>query len=103
MLAIRVLLVNGERLVLEGLAQLLQRYAEFQVVALASNGVTALDELASHRPHVVVIDLSSPGTSSLETIRRMRRGHPFVKVVIVASNQHSVCVQEEAAAPGPVP
>lgn len=92
--AIRVLLVNEERLVLEGLSRLLQTFAEFHVVAMVSDGTDAIEELTTHRPHVVVMDLSVPGTSSLETVRRMRRVHPFVKVVILTSNQQPVYMQE---------
>jgi len=92
--AIRVLLINDERLVLEGLSQLLQTFPEFHVVAMAGDGVEALEALGTHRPHVVVMDVAVPGPATLETVRRMRQIHPFVKVVILASNQQPPYVRE---------
>jgi DNA-binding NarL/FixJ family response regulator len=85
-------------LIRECLSQLLQTFPEFHVVATAGSGTAALEEVDTHRPHVVVMDVPTPGPPSLGTVRRVRRAHPFVKVVVLTSNQQPVYVQEAFAA-----
>jgi DNA-binding NarL/FixJ family response regulator len=93
---IRILLVNSERLALEGMRRILSDYSEFSVVATARDGTSALRQIRVHRPHIVLIELGShiPGTDGLEATRIIRRRHIHTKVVIMSSGQQPFYMRE---------
>jgi CheY-like chemotaxis protein len=66
----------------------------YEVTAVPS-GEAAVDRLATHRAHLVVIDmLMSPGIDGLETYRRIVKRHPGQKAVIVSGYSHSERVRQ---------
>ena len=80
----RVLLVDdevdfltslGQRLVLRGLPTL-----------TAANGPDALSILDEHPVDVVVLDVRMPGMDGIETLRRIKEGHPRVEVVMLTGH-----------------
>jgi DNA-binding NarL/FixJ family response regulator len=93
---IRILLVNSERLALEGMRRILGDYSEFSVVATARDGASALRQICLHRPHIVLVELGSnvPGTDGLETTRIIHRRHVHTKVVIMSSSQQPFYMRE---------
>jgi len=66
----RVLLIEDDRAVREGVALALRRQGH--EVAAAETGEDGLERLRSFRPDVVVLDLMLPGMSGLDVCRGMR-------------------------------
>jgi PAS domain S-box-containing protein len=66
----RILVVDDDRAVAEGLAMLLDSLG--QQVVVVHDGASALDIVARFDPDLVFIDLSMPGMDGYETARRMR-------------------------------
>lgn len=64
----RVLLVDDHPLFREGLAAAVDLDDDFTVVAQAATGEEALTEAARTGPDQVIMDLSLPGRSGIETI-----------------------------------
>lgn len=93
---IKILLVNGERLVVEGLRRILCDYPEFSVVATAHDGPSALQQIRLHRPHIVLMGLGAhiAGTDGIETTRIIRRRHVHTRIVILASSQQPFYMRE---------
>lgn len=52
----------------------------------ALNGFEALDLVRASAPDAVVLDLSLPGVSGLELLRRIRHSAPQTKIVIVTGH-----------------
>ncbi|HEY3506600.1 MAG TPA: response regulator transcription factor [Actinocatenispora sp.] len=65
---IRVLLVDDEELVCAYLGTILGSADDIEVVATATDGAAAIDAVARHRPHVVLMDLRMPGMDGLTAI-----------------------------------
>src|SRR5215831_6832956 len=57
---IRVLTVDGQQLVQEGLAAMINREDDMTVVASASSAEEAMDDVRRYKPDVVTLDLLLP-------------------------------------------
>lgn len=84
MSAHRVLLVDDHNLVRRGLAALLSSDGRFTVVAEAADGHEALAALQAHRVDLVILDLSMPRMGGLELVRRIGRGTPPVRLLVLS-------------------
>jgi DNA-binding NarL/FixJ family response regulator len=67
----RVMVVDDEALVREGLRLVLEHGGELQVVAEAASGSSALDVLASCTVDVVLLDIRMPEMDGIEAARRI--------------------------------
>lgn len=57
----------------------------FEVVGGASDGTTALAEMATHDPHVVVVDYKMPSLDGLATARKIKAQRPEQHVIIYSA------------------
>lgn len=69
---IRVLLVEDERIVREGIREILETQDDIVVVGELDSGAQIQRATLSARPDVVLVDLSMPGVDGAETIRLLR-------------------------------
>jgi DNA-binding NarL/FixJ family response regulator len=83
--SIRILLVDDQALFRESLALLLNAQPDLLVAGEASNGETALDLVATVRPHVVLMDLRMPILGGVAATRRLRAEHPEVQVIALTT------------------
>lgn len=82
--SIRVMLVDDHALVRAGMARLLALEPDMQVVGEHADGDRAYAALQAEPPpaDVLVLDLSMPGRSGLELMRRLRLRESPVKVLV---------------------
>jgi DNA-binding NarL/FixJ family response regulator len=76
---IRVILADDHTLVRAGIRALLERLPGVEVLAEASNGRELLDLLHTHRPEVVMMDISMPGLNGLEATVRLVKAFPVCR------------------------
>src|SRR3954451_15891801 len=80
----RVMLVDDHAIVRRGLAALLSANENYSIVAEARDGEEALNRLETTVADVVLLDLFMPRMGGMETIRRIRRKFPQVKIVVLS-------------------
>ena len=74
---VRVVLVDDQTLVRQGIQALLSLAPHIAVVGEASDGEEGLDVIARERPDVVLLDIRMPRKNGLEVLRaRCRRRRP---------------------------
>ena len=81
---IRVLLADDHTLVREGLRQLLGATADIRVEGEAANGDEALALVKANDYDLAVLDMSMPGLSGIELIKRLRLEKPRLRLLVLS-------------------
>jgi len=84
---IRLLLVDDHPVLREGLANLLHREPDFEVVGQVGTGEEAVRIVRDCRPDVCLLDLSLPGMNGFETLARLRAARPASRVLVLTSSE----------------
>jgi DNA-binding NarL/FixJ family response regulator len=79
-----LLLVDDHTIVREGLRRILEAVADRWQISEAGSGFQALECLRRQRFGMAIVDLSMPGMSGLELIKRIRAEYPEVKVLVLS-------------------
>jgi DNA-binding NarL/FixJ family response regulator len=90
----RVFLADDHDLVIESLATTLSREADLEVVGRASDGLTALREIARVRPDVALLDQGMPKRSGTDVVRALARSGQPIRALLVTSIDDDAVVLE---------
>jgi DNA-binding NarL/FixJ family response regulator len=82
---IRVVLVEDQALVREGIVGLLALEPEIEVVATACDGEEALTTIPASAPDVVLLDMRLPRLSGLEVVRRLAQSGRLPPTIILTT------------------
>ena len=82
---IKVLVADDHVTVREGLAAIIGRQADMEVVGEAVNGLEAVEVWKKARPDVALVDLRMPVLDGTEAIRRIRALDPGAKVIVLTT------------------
>lgn len=82
---IRLLIVDDQRLMREGLRTLLELERGFEIVGEAGDGQAALDAYAELQPDVALMDIRMPGIDGVEATRRLHARWPEARVIILTT------------------
>ena len=85
MQTIRVMLVDDQRLMREGLRTILELEDDLQVAAEAEDGLAALEAYAAVQPDVVLMDIRMPRLDGVEATRRLCQQWPQARVIILTT------------------
>ncbi|HHW14904.1 MAG TPA: response regulator transcription factor [Firmicutes bacterium] len=83
--SIRVVLVDDHAVVREGLAAVLGRHPELEVVGQAGSAAEAVEVSGATQPDVVVMDIRMPGGSGIDACREITSRWPGVRILVLTS------------------
>jgi two-component system LytT family response regulator/two-component system response regulator LytT len=90
--AISAILVDDEKLALDELVYQLQKYADIEITATASNGLEAVKLIEDMEPDLVFLDVQMPGLDGMGVIRSLKDKQiplPYI-VMATAFDQYAV-------------
>ncbi|MET3289045.1 UNVERIFIED_CONTAM: DNA-binding NarL/FixJ family response regulator [Brevibacillus sp. OAP136] len=82
---IRVVLVDDQTMIRQGLGYVIKMQPEMEVVGEASDGLEAIELVAKVKPDVILMDVQMPKCSGIEATRQIIRSSPGVKVLILTT------------------
>jgi DNA-binding NarL/FixJ family response regulator len=95
---IQLVLLDDHPLFREGLRAVLDADPEFHVVGEASNAESALALVADKRPHVVIVDITLPGSSGIELTREVVKRSPDSRVLVLTMHSRPELAAESFGA-----
>lgn len=81
---IRVLVADDHAIVRDGLKRILAGQADFEVAGEAANGDEALALVRSRDYEVAVLDMSMPGLSGIDLIKRLKLEKPALRLLVLS-------------------
>lgn len=82
---IRVMVVDDQGVVRQGIVALVNTVADMTVVAEGTNGQEAIELFRAHQPDVTLMDLRMPVIGGVEAITRIRREFPNARIIVLTT------------------
>jgi DNA-binding NarL/FixJ family response regulator len=82
---IRLLIVDDQSIIRQGLQALLEREPDLQVIGEAENGKVALELVAALQPDVVLMDVRMPEMDGRIATKLILQNFPHIKVLILST------------------
>jgi len=90
--------VDDHRIVRDGIALIIDREADMQVVGSAATGEEAVAVFARERPDVTLMDLQLPRMTGPEAIRLIRTEDPHARIIVLTMYQGDEDIHRALAA-----
>ena len=98
---IRIIIADDHAIVRKGLKQILEDTMEMIVADEAGSGFELLDKLRKNKFDVVILDITMPGMSGLDTLKEIKNEHPNLPVLVLSvhrEEQYAVRTLKSGAA-----
>src|SRR5712672_2390817 len=86
---IRVLLADDHELVRAGIRALLEKIEAVIVAGEVGDGHEVLEFLGREEPDVLLLDISMPRLNGMETLARIGKEYPSLRVIVLSVHQNS--------------
>ncbi len=82
---IKILLVDDQMTLAEGIKSVLETCADFEICAIASDGVEAVALVKEHVPDVVLMDIRMPNMNGVVATKRIKEINKNIKIIILTT------------------
>ncbi len=87
---IRTILVDDEKLAIQGLQLRLEKFADVDVIDTCSNGREAIRKIKTEKPDLVFLDIQMPGFDGFSVVKGVMEIEPPLFVFVTAYQEHAV-------------
>lgn len=77
------MLIEDNRLLREGLAAMIKKQKDMNVVETIGNGENILAIIKKYKPEVLLLDLGLRSRSSMHLVKLVKKNHPAVRVIVM--------------------
>ncbi|MBS4012749.1 MAG: response regulator transcription factor [Bacteroidetes bacterium] len=101
----KVIIVDDHKLVTDCISLFLSGAPEIEVIGIAHSGQEALDLLKTIKPDVMLLDISMPNMSGIETTAAIKRNFSDIKILILSMHSDYTNISDaiDVGADGYVP
>ena len=80
---IKIILIEDNRLLREGIAELLKKQPDMNVVTTVGNGENILALIDKQKPNLVLLDLGLRSQNSLHIVKLVKKDFPEIKIIVM--------------------
>ena len=91
---IRILIVDDRNILRQGLQALLEPKPNLEVIGMADNGKSALEQVKNLQPDLVLMDIEMPEMNGVTATQKICELFPTTKVIVLTSHEDPKCVAE---------
>jgi two-component system LytT family response regulator len=96
-MSIRTILVDDEKLAVQGLELRLQPFEDIEIVATCHNGREAIRKIKTLKPDLVFLDIQMPGFDGFSVVQGVMDIDPPLFVFVTAYSEHAIKAFEAQA------
>ncbi|MDY7096525.1 MAG: LytTR family DNA-binding domain-containing protein [Pseudomonadota bacterium] len=89
-MTIRTILVDDEKLAIQGLQLRLQPFDDIEVIDTCSNGREAIRKIKTAKPDLVFLDIQMPGFDGFSVVKGVMEIEPPLFVFVTAYEEHAI-------------
>jgi two-component system LytT family response regulator len=89
-MTIRTILVDDEKLAIQGLQLRLEKFPEVEIIDTCSNGREAIRKIKTEKPDLVFLDIQMPGFDGFSVVKGVMEIEPPLFVFVTAYQEHAV-------------
>lgn len=82
---IRIAITDDHKMVLQGIASMLQGTPELEVVGMYENGQQTLDLIEGDAPDVLFLDINLPDTNGIDLSKKLLKLNPDLKIIALTN------------------
>jgi len=94
----KIFIVEDHAVIRRGYVLLIKRRADLEVCGEAASGEDALNTIPVCDPDLVLIDVSLPGISGIDLVRRLKTTQPNLATLVISGHEESLFVEGVLAA-----
>jgi two-component system LytT family response regulator len=89
-MTIRTLIVDDEKLAIQGLQLRLEPYSDVEIVGTCANGREAIRAIKTEKPDLVFLDIQMPGFDGFSVVSGVMEIEPPLFVFVTAYEEHAI-------------
>ena len=89
-MTIRTLIVDDEKLAIQGMQLRLEPYSDVEVIGTCANGREAIRAIKTEKPDLVFLDIQMPGFDGFSVVKGVMEIEPPLFVFVTAYEEHAI-------------
>jgi two-component system, LytTR family, response regulator len=96
-MTIKTILVDDEKLAIQGMQLRLEQHSDVEIVETCMNGREAIRAIKTHKPDLVFLDIQMPGFDGFSVVQGLMEVEPPLFVFVTAYSDHAIRAFEAQA------
>lgn len=89
-MTIRAIIVDDEKLAIQGLQLRLEKFSDVEVIGTCANGREAIRKIKTEKPDLVFLDIQMPGFDGFSVVKGVMEIDPPLFVFVTAYQEHAI-------------